>query len=77
MPSSMATSRHVRGISKMAAGQKVEDCVQCKIVGAGGCFAASLYALHQRTKAPAPRNKFMLLVISVVACGLGVARLVT
>ena len=61
----------------MAAGQKVEDCVQCKIVGAGGCFAASLYALHQRTKAPAPRNKLMLVVISVVACGLGVARLVT
>ena len=53
------------------------DCLSCKLVGAGGCFAASVYALYQRQKAPGPRNKLILGFIAFVAGGLGVARLLT
>ena len=56
---------------------KSNDCIQCKIVGAGGCFAASLYAVYQRQKAPSMKNRFVLSVIAFVAAGLGVARMLT
>lgn len=39
----------------------VLDCIGCKIVGAGGCFAGALYAFHERSKlSSSNRNRHWL-----------------
>ena len=47
----------------------VPDCTGCKVVGAGGCFAGALYALHLRSKFPSSEKKFRFWL---GALGLGV-----
>lgn len=45
---------------------KKEDCMGCKMVGAGGCFAGAVYALHQRSQLPSgSRNRHWLAAITV------------
>ena len=42
-----------------------EDCTGCKVVGAGGCFAGAVYALHQRSQlAKSNRNRHWLAAIA-------------
>ena len=73
----MDTQNSERDASRSTSETTNKDCLQCKLVGAGGCFGASLYALYQRGKAPSVRNKFVLGVVALVAGGLGVVRIFT
>lgn len=58
--------------------EKALDCFSCKLVGAGGCFAASVYVAYERAKLPLQnRNRHWLTAICVATAGLGVARLLT
>lgn len=42
------------------------DCVSCKMIGAGGCFAGALYVMYERNRmAPANKNRHWLLGISL------------
>lgn len=44
----------------------VSDCTSCKVIGAGGCFAGALYALHERSKVPITnKNRRWLTVIGI------------